>query len=547
MDSPVGYTYGRLGTMFAGSPTPTSPPPAGGRIPVQAAYANGSRERVVEPPAFQQAHGHSTSVSGVTRAGAAVVMNSNAPGRVSPGFASGAPGRVSPGFSGGGLGVTGLVRPPGLDSHIELDERSMRTESGYGFGGIAVNGDGVMLSPVDDTDEPYSPTDVLRELGEGGEERDEEEGEVQRLLQPGVFEGEYESTEGHAAPRSAESGGMSQYHVPFETRPTPHVHTFGEEQTLGDGDMDSTVQGHVAVNFPKPVPQLSPVEAQPSSYPYPTTYPGQDESPDTSGEVSNSTLDQPKLPPGLEHLIQRVEAENAMDRQPSRDSTVERDLLGELARQLQRVVDQQSTSTLAQPHTPSSMLFLENTGSSSRTDSEATDKLDEFGSWNVGDLKGAVERMKALIDEQEQKMQSSRGHTRAKNSISLNDTPPPMRNASLPSEVNSAQHVPSFGENGQTTPRRRLSNAVLAVEGDKSGARRKESQGSSSATAASTTVVTPITPHDGPSFPLPSFKSGSSHDRVESFDFASLDPDLVAMLSPNHMIGGQVEATVSGT
>jgi hypothetical protein len=35
--------------------------------------------------------------------------------------------------------------------------------------------------------------------------------------------------------------------------------------------------------------------------------------------------------------------------------------------------------------------------------------------------------------------------------------------------------------------------------------------------------MTPITPQEGPSFPLPPFKSGTGHDRVESFYFASLD------------------------
>jgi hypothetical protein len=176
--------------------------------------------------------------------------------------------------------------------------------------------------------------------------------------------------------------------------------------------------------------------------------------------------------------------------------------------------------------------------------SEATDKLDEFGRWNIADLKGAVERMKALIDEQEKRSQGSsgRGHARSKNSISLNDTPP-TRNTPLPSKEDSVQHFGSLRESGEITPRRRLPDAILATDGDRNEAKRKESHVFSSATATSTAVVTPIAPHDEPSFPL---KKDTGHERVESFDFASLDPDLVAMLSPNHMLSGQVESSESG-
>lgn len=468
MDSPVGYGYGRLGTMFVGGAASSNT--SLGRVPVQAGYANGSRERIVleQQQAFQQGHGHSTSL-GVL-------------GRVSPG-----PGRMSPAFTGGGGGgVTGLVRPPGLDSHMELDERSLRTErteSGYGFGGIQINADGLMLSPVDDF-----------------EDEDEDEEEVRALLADGTFGGEYESTEGHAAPASVGTHGIPYHHA-----------SIPEE--------DGTVQGH-----------------EPSPYPYPTAYPEDDESPDTSGDATTSPG--PKLPPGLEHLVMQVEADNAMEKDPSRDSVAERDLLGELARQLRRVVEHQSTTTLgskASPivaHTPSSVLHFENTGSSY---SRAGEQPDEFGRWSVTELKGAVERMKALIDEQEKRTkQPAPGHTRSKNSISLNDTPPPMPEVSLVSEEDSKKYI-SFSDNSQTTPRRNPSNAELPAE--PSTPKRKESESSSSATTASTALITPVTQYDGPSFPLPTSKSntGQSHERMESFDLGSLDADLIAMLSPNHM------------
>lgn len=601
VDSPVGYSYGRLGTMFSGptnpypSNGPTLPPsgpsaipgPAtGGRIPVQAGYASGSREHIVEQPSSPPpTHTHSASMGGTRRASPVPSSSSSSSAHFSVnggGGLPGLPGRASPGFAHGVVGVTGLVRPPGLDPHLELDERSLRTdqtESGYGFGGIVINEDGVMLSPVDDDLEepPYTP--VLgdphhhhpEEGGEDDEEEETEEETVSRLLQPGVFEGDYESTEGHDAPRSAESGGVTRYYVPLERRPASEVPTFGKEQTLDDGGLD--IQERGTPSFSPFARQMSPVEAQPSSYPYPITYPSQDEdeSPDTSGELDNTTLTQPRLPPGLEHLIQQGELEEAVE-QPSRDSTVERDLLSELARQLQRVVGSQSTTSLTHSHTPSSVLLLEHTESGdtghSRTASEVTDKLDEFGRWRIEDLKGAVERMKALIDEQEKRMHGSHGsgnrnsyghgHTKSKASISLNDTPPPsppIRRTLLPSEEEeSTRHFPLLGENGQTTPRRRLSNAALAVDaaaGRNGGGanKRKESEGSSSATATSTTVVTPITPHEGgPGFGLPPMlKSGIGRERAESVvDLTSLDPDLVAMLSPNHMTRGQAELVEQG-
>ncbi|KIM24613.1 hypothetical protein M408DRAFT_331711 [Serendipita vermifera MAFF 305830] len=500
MDSPVGYSYGRLGTMFAGTgPGSNASGPLVGRAPVMTGYANGSRERVVldqhqQSQGFQQSHGHSSSIGALGL------------GRVSPG-----PGRGSPAFGPlGGTGITGLVRPPGLDSHMELDERSLRTdrtESGYGFGGIQISGDGIMLSPVDDDDEPFD----LRE--------EDEEEDVRALLGSGIFEGEYESTEGHAAPASMDTHGIPNHHA----------------MVFDDDNVDEgTVHGHRTFDASKIIQHMPPPVDAPSSYPYPTAYP-QDESPDTSTEHHTTTAE-PKLPPGLEQFVQQAETEKAEE--PS-----SRDLLGELARQLQRVVDQQSPSTA--PHTPSSILQLESGGGSGSSQGglhSATkgDEADEFGRWSVGELKGAVERMKALIDEQEKRMRQPvvqrAGHQRAKNSISLNDSPPPLQDASLVSEKTVQQPPPP--DNGQTTPRRRPSNSALPGDGTK----QKESRSSSSATAASTALVTPTTPHDGPSFPLPSMKivtTGSGHDRVQSFDFTSLDADLVAMLSPNHMTSSE--------
>ncbi|KAG8785123.1 hypothetical protein FRC15_001940 [Serendipita sp. 397] len=466
----------RLGQIFG--------QPGDGREAIQAPYANGSRERVVMPmevdPVPTYHHG-----------------------RISPAYVG--HGRTSPvpGVSVGVIGITGLMRPPGLDPHVELDERSVRTESGYGFGGLRVGSDGIILSPIEDND-----TTECDDLGD-------DESHIRALLGDGTFEGEYESTIGHGSERTHEIAGSAILHdgsfahsFPPQTSPNELGRQLSARAQPGhSGDMDVPAMSHIDTYAPTLQEQHA---AQTRAPP-----------------ILNTTLPASPTPrpPGLENYQPPENTNDGTNAARNDTSTIEKGLLGELTKQLRRVMEQQSTMSLSRmdssismqrrdPHTPSSVLRLESDPATPLHERP----VDEWGRWNLEDLKGAVARMKELIEEQE-KRPSGKGSSQSKSSISsLFSTP------AVSSQIGREPEAPG---------------SINVV--------RKESQSTSSATVPSTTLVTPTSPNDTASYPFPSSSQPlpddgltpiapvSRGDRDGSLDLSALDPELVAMLSPNHM------------
>ncbi|KAG8811027.1 hypothetical protein FRC17_002661 [Serendipita sp. 399] len=457
----------------------------GSREAIQVPYVNGSRERVTTPSVEAEA------------------VPAPHQGRMSPAYVG--HGRMSPasGMTPGVIGITGLMRPPGLDPHVELDERSVRTESGYGFGGLRVGSDGIILSPIED-----SPT----ERGDGDEEDD-----VRALLGDGTFEGEYESTIGHGSEKTQEMVGSAVLHdgnfvhsFPLPNSPNSLVRqSSSRAQPGGEGESDLPA-------VPLPVP------SEPTSDDTAVTRERLRRPLDPDPHTSPSPV---LRPPGLEDYQAPRNPNVEPAKTESGTSSIERGLLGELTKQLRRVMEQQSIMDLARmnssaslqrrdPHTPSSVLRLE---SDPGTPMERP--VDEWGRWNLEDLKGAVARMKDLIEEQERRSSGYLGHgsSLSKSSFSSVFTPPaaPQRPVQEP-EIHGP---PNSG--------------------------RKESQSSSSATVPSTTLVTPTSANDSASYPfppsshLPAEESAtlilSRQDRMGSLDYSNLDPGLIAMLSPNNI------------
>jgi hypothetical protein len=638
IDSPAGFS--RIGSIFRSSSTGSGSTTTG-RAAVQVGYVSGSRD-VFSPPTptfgvqqsqqqqqyYQQQHPQPP------------------PRHRGPNLSPSPPPinlpRTPIGYNGiAGVGSSALVRSMTvgrgtLPPHLEMDEVSMttRTESGYGFGGIRIGGDGLIIEgepPVgrgdsvaasdgngdddylreEDEDDLSDVREYAEDLGEydddvrtEGDDVHHQEEEVSGLLGSGTFEGEYESTEGHGTVRiTASDEGYQEMMDAY-----PHSHAPSNALSLSHGEPQPTQRSLARVhkredsirhsgdhhpiqievgdtlnehrdetpNQYQPDAQrvMSPVETVP--YPYPVVFSnGEDE--DTSGELESvartapvenegpTALDESRPPMNQDESIRSSHVQH--------DPSAERDLLNELAKHLQRVVKQQSMASIARveaglrnahplprtdrAHTPSSVLQLENGGSglTSRIEEGQDDNVDEWGRWNIDDLKGAVERMKEMIDEQEKRMKKSRpghgGSGGSKASLSsawtgMTLSPEMVDNSSLGP---SSQQHPSGNGSLQITPMQYTRS--LPSDGEQAGTRdanangvhteRKESQSSSSVTATSTTVVTPITPNDGQAIPWPSnhgvmpLPSDQHHKRSDTFDLDSLDPDLLAMLSPNHL------------
>ncbi|PVF93002.1 hypothetical protein CPB86DRAFT_819162 [Serendipita vermifera] len=494
----------------------------GGRHPIQTPYVNGSRERLPLPSPFGERF---PVVGGV---------HPNPPGRGSPAFTAYHMGRMSPAYgmpNASGIAVTGLMRPPGLDPHIELDEVSLRTASGYGFGGIRIDSNGIMLSPIEDEPPPASNIHDDTELHD-------DESEVQGLLQAGVFEGEYESTEGHTIiPQDEHTDSWDRSQQADDSLVDPNLHGNPSQNERQSQGYAPSLQRLALEQLDSSQPGRSLASPEPEPYPYPTAFPIG--SPDTSDEMQPAQLASMHMPQGSDvssNVFTTVQGESSIQRESSQDSNVERSLLSDLAKQLQRVVGKQSTTSLPRgglnPNlgtalTPSSVLRLESGENTPvrNSDGEVTEGLDEWGRWNLDDLKNAVGRMKDMIDEQERRMIKKYGHAYSASKNSFGSIP--------------------------------LSPPIDTFEGsvDKSGredfpfpASRKESQASTTATASTTALVTPTSPLDLPAFPtslsssdfnqLSLLSSGgitTKHTQGESLEFTSLDPDLLAMLSPNHL------------
>lgn len=490
IDTPSSYT--RLGQVFG---TPMS----GSREAIQSGYANGSREHVVAEgelaPPYYPTHG-----------------------RASPSLPSAvAMGRHSPSVNHAGYltGVTGLMRPPGLDPHIEVDERSLRTasvrtESGYGFGGIRVGSDGIILSPIEDT----SPDHTI-----------EEESEDRSVLDENLFEGEYESTIGH------ESNHTASHHA------TVTHHNVDQSHLVGDADVSLQRHNSERAYSERAAMSDENVHQQGVEAPPLPTSPARSP-PQKSTETKPPTLTVPQRTldaSGQSSPLSAVTSDAEI-------SNIERGLLGDLARQLQKLVEQQSTMNLVRTHstasfpanasvTPGSVLRLE---SGVNTPSKGGyGPADEWGRWNLSDLKGAVDRMKELIEEQERR------------------TPAQSQNGSMLSKAGPAAEPPTGNGDANrssdvftATPQQYTTR--LEESDAPTSTKRKQSQSTSSATATSTTVVTPVSTDDGQTFPFPSLVvdppvSGESvvqatKERTRpSLDLENLDPDLLAMLSPNHL------------
>jgi hypothetical protein len=447
IDSPASLSKGTAATLLSENTTshgktnsvggqPSNLPTSnGGRHPIQNPYVNGSRERLPLPTAFGE---RVFPIEGMYPGG---------PGRASPAFPGLQMGRISPAYGvpvAGGIGITGLMRPPGLDPHIEVDEASLRTTSGYGFGEIRIDSNGIIMTPIDDEPPPFSQISEEEELPD-------DESEVQELLQAGVFEGEYESTEGHTVIAHDEE----------------HTDSWDRSQQADDSLVDPNLHGSSGRNdnqeqtpteskkspFGQPNSNQSPrqlASPEPEPYPYPTAFPiPSSVSPDTSDELQLTQLASIQLvPQGLNpnsNVSAAVQengaylAESPIQRESSRDSDLERSLLTDLAKQLQRVVGKQSTTSLGRGRsrptisdalTPAGVLRLDSGENTPvrNSDGETSDGLDEWGRWNLDDLKNAVGRMKDLIDEQEKRMVKKYGHaySASKNSFGSMPMSPPM-------------------------------------------------------------------------------------------------------------------------
>lgn len=602
IDSPAGVS--KLGSIFRTSTTSSIP----GREPIQSGYVNGSKEHVFHIPASKEGS-RATPVNHLEAKRLGVAERDTQPPSPLAAFLAGQ--RPSPASSGNSPGLAGVgsaarsptppasaqhppyqpsyhpsaqygnalelgVRPHYLPPHLEVDEVSTttRTESGYGFGGIRVGSNGIILE---------EDTRASRLYEDGGYEGREEVRE--ELLAHGIFDGEYESTEGHAtvqAVGSLESHQQEAHPLPL-ARSLPHVHARQDSLVLLDDPyrhLSVTVEETSQTSSPKKgngnkldgSGQPSPVEMVP--YPYPTSFPSQGET-DTTGGLQDKaptsassgafghvpSNEKTPLPP------KNVSKPSHVPELTRHDSAVERELLNDLAKHLQRVVKQQSMASIArsevavknvhafpqrsQTHTPSSVLQLDSTsGLTSRIEQGQDEHVDEWGRWNIEDLKGAVERMKNLIDEQEKRMKKGgHGHSSSRASFSsiwtgMTLSPTIEQKEGAPATIQatgSLQTTPQQSQQLLPRPEEEIDESVHPT--------RKESQSSSSATgtATSTTVVTPVTPSDGQPLPWPSKATPAIpvlpqstpleqlHDRSTSFDLGSLDPDLLAMLTPNHL------------
>ena len=491
IDTPASYT--RLGQMFG-------TPAAGSREAIQNGYANGSRERVgveAEPaPPYFPPHGRaSPSIPPTT------VM-----------------GRYSPSVNHAGYltGVTGLMRPPGLDPHIEVDERSLRTasvrtESGYGFGGIRIDSDGMILSPIEDVSPDHSI---------------DEENEDQSILGENLFEGEYESTIGHESSHTASQHATVIHHdvdqshlvgdadVPLQRHNSGRA--YSERAAMSDENLH---QGFEVPPLPSTLARSPPVTAE---------------------EVTLlSTTTAPR------HAVESSPGHSSLSAfgTDAETSDIERGLLGNLARQLQKLVEQQSTihsirtqSTASLQGnasvTPLNVLRLES-GINTPAKGGNGAAADEWGRWNLSDLKGAVDRMQGLIDEQERKIPSQSHKSSIPSENGLTVEPSTSREGS---NRNSAVFTATPQQYPSQLEESELNTSVT----------KGHSQSTSSATATSTTLVTPNPANDGPTFPFPSFSvdpptSVEQNESVldkktrPSLDLENVDPDLLAMLSPNHL------------
>lgn len=190
-------------------------------------------------------------------------------------------------------------------------------------------------------------------------------------------------------------------------------------------------------------------------------------------------------------------------------------------------------------HTPGSVLKLHSQDPSPARRSDAFDS-----DWSMEDLRGAVEKMKAILDEQEKRVKA---HTPATSngSFSGDMLPSSVPPRSLFLGASQENYRDDLANKPKAVSRQTSRSSSVTQELPPSAV-RQESQSSSSATATSTTVATPITP-EGEQY-LPSALAGVpqakdrffAHNHAQSFDLASLNPDLVTMLTPNDIspIGG---------